>query len=328
MKAMLSRRQILVAGAAVALPRAAHADDIADVSRWIAGTAAIGTAPDWAAYAHAENDRWQAADGRLKSLRDFADHELKPLLPVDPTLFYPFAGPDLLHAMTLFPTARRAVLVGLEPVGTLPPAASAPPGYFARLGGGMADLHRLGFFRTMDMASDFSKDGVLGVLVATIVRLGGTVDRIQAGTTAPPIVRIDYRVGGDARRVEYVQADLSNAGLRAWPAVSALAPHVTFVKAAMYLLPEPRFSALRQLLLDGTSVLVQDDTGIPYRALGERWAVRLYGNYEAPRKPFEDKLQPDLRAAYAARSPRPLGFGIGYAVEPRRSNLLVATKTA
>ena len=326
---MIGRRQILAAGAVLALPRVARAGDVADVSRWIAGTSASGASTDWDAYAQAETERWKAADARVKALRDFGDRELKPLLPADATLFYPFAGPDLLHAMTLFPTARRAVLVGLEPVGTLPAAGAAPSGYFTRLGGGMAELHRLGFFRTMDMASDFAKDGVLGVLVATIVRLGGTVERIQpqTGQGVPPSVRIDYRIGGDARRVDYVQADLSNAGLRAWPGVSALAPHVTFVKAAMYLLPEPRFSALRQLLLDGTSVLVQDDTGIPYRALGAEWAVRLFGTYEAPRRPFEDRLQPELRAAYATKSPRPLGFGLGYALEPKRSNLLVATKS-
>ncbi len=323
---MIGRRQILAAGAVLALPRAARADDVADVSRWIAGTSASGVSTDWDAYAQAETERWKAADGRVKALRDFGDCELKPLLPADAPLFYPFAGPDLLHAMTLFPTARRAVLVGLEPVGALPAPGAAPSGYFTRLGGGMASQHRFGFFRTMDMASDFAKDGVLGVLVATIVRLGGTVERLQRGA-APPSVRIDYRIGNDARRVEYVQADLSNAGLHAWPGVRALAPHVTFVKAAMYLLPEPRFSALRQLLLDGTSVLVQDDTGIPYRALGAEWAVRLFGTYEAPRRPFEDRLQPELRAAYATKSPRPLGFGLGYALEPKRSNLLVATKS-
>ena len=322
---MIGRRQILAASAVLALPRVARAEDIADVSRWIAGTSASGASTDWDAYAQAESERWKAADARVKALRDFGERELKPLLPADPTLFYPFAGPDLLHAMTLFPTARRAVLVGLEPVGTLPASGAAPAGYFGRLGAGMEELHRLGFFRTMDMASDFAKDGVLGVLVATIVRLGGTVERVQPAS-GPPSVRIDYRVGRDARRVDYVQADLSNAGLKAWPGVTGLGPHVTFVKAAMYLLPEPRFSTLRQLLLDGTTVLVQDDTGVPFRALGEKWAIRLFGNYEAPRKPFEDKLQPELRAAYATRTPRPLGFGIGYAIEPRRSNLLVATK--
>ena len=37
-------------------------------------------------------------------------------------------------------------------------------------------------------------------------------------------------------------------------------------------------------------------------------------------------LQPELRGAYATRSPRPLGFGFGYPIDPRKSNLLLGTK--
>lgn len=318
----IGRRQILAVGAALALPRLAHADPN-DTARWVAGLAG-GSGDEWNAYAKLENERWTALEGRRKALRAFFDAELKALVPANATLFYPFGGPDLLHASALFPVAKRIVLVGLEPVGTVP--VPPPAGYFGRLGTSLDELHRIGFFRTADMASDFARDGVTGVLLATIARLGGTVERMTP-TTGPSALRIDFKLDGEARRVDYVNADLSNAGLRSWAGASTLAPHVTLVKAGMYLLAEPRFSQLRQLLLDGTSVLVQDDTGIPYRSLGERFATRLFGAYEAPRKPFEDRLQPELRAAYASKPARPLAFGFGYAIEARRSNLLVGTRS-
>jgi predicted component of type VI protein secretion system len=247
-------------------------------------------------------------------------------------VFYPFAGPDALHGLALFGGARRIVLVGLEPVGALPePGQPVPAGFFSRLGAALADVHRLTFFRTLEMSNDFQREGVLGALVATIVRMGGAVSSVQTSTT-PPSARIDWTTAtGQVRRLDYVQADLANAGLKGAAApvvamVHGLAPYVTFVKAAMFLLAEPRFSTLKQMILDDSSIVLQDDTGIPFRAFDERWATRLFGRYEAPGAPYEERVQPPLRAAYEQRGATPLGFGIGYHVQAARSNLLVASK--
>jgi hypothetical protein len=105
-----------------------------------------------------------------------------------------------------------------------------------------------------------------------------------------------------------------------------MAPYVTFIKAAMYLLAEPRFSILRQRLLDDSSVVLQDDTGLPYRHFDDRWATRIFGQYEMPGAPYQSRFQPNLRAAYDARKPSALPFGIGYHVLPQRSNLLLASR--
>jgi hypothetical protein len=161
--------------------------------------------------------------------------------------------------------------------------------------------------------------------------MGGSVSSVQVSTT-PPSARIDWTTStAQARRLDYVQADLSNAGVKgaAAPAIAmvhGLAPYVTFVKAAMFLLAEPRFSVLKQMILDDSAIVLQDDTGIPFRAFDERWAMRVFGKYEAPAAPYEERVQPALRAAYDARPATPLPFGIGYHVQPARSNLLVASK--
>ncbi|MDF2696169.1 MAG: hypothetical protein K0S65_4552, partial [Labilithrix sp.] len=188
----LLRRQTLLGGLLVAaFPRAAYGDATSAVtqSRWIAGASPLPSSEpntEWVTYARGEEERWQSAQPRLKAMLGWAAREIAPVLPKDATVFYPFAGPDVLHAVALFGSARRIVLVGLEPVGTLPESSLSPPAdYFTRLGAALGDLHRLTFFRTHEMASDFERVGVLPALVATLVRLGGTVTSV-ASTNSPP----------------------------------------------------------------------------------------------------------------------------------------------
>lgn len=341
----LHRRQTLQAGLIcgvlapfLSYPRAAFAEgSSADTqARWLAGLAALpGIEPsaEWRAYAKAENERWQLSLPRIKAMQDWSAKELAPLMPPEHTVFYPFAGPDALHALALFGGARRIVLVGLEPVGAIPELGNpVPAGFFGRLGSALGDVHRLTFFRTHEMSTDFEREGVLAAIVASVARMGGTVSSVQGVQSggAPPSARIDWSTSaGQPRRLDYVQADLANAGLKQVAAFAAtihgLAPYVTFVKAAMYLLAEARFSSLRQTILDDSSIVLQDDTGIPFRHFDERWATRFFGRYEAPGAPFEERLQPTLRTAFEQRASA-LPFGIGYHVQPSRSNLLIASK--
>ncbi len=341
----LSRRQVFAGGlmlAASSSVRTAFADGaLSDThthaqARWLAGLMALpGLDPsaDWEAFAQLENERWLQSQPRIKAMQEWSAKELAPLVPPEHTVFYPFAGPDALHAIALFGGARRIVLVGLEPVGALPDPAAVPPGFFSRLGSALGDVHRLTFFRTHEMSTDFQREGVLSALVATVARMGGRVSSVQGAQVAsnPPSARIDWvTAAGQVRRLDYVQADLANNGLKATPSLTSmvhgLAPHVTFVKAAMYLLAEPRFASLRQMILDDSSIVLQDDTGVPFRYFDERWATRFFGRYEAPGSPFEDRVQPALRSAFEQHGTSSLSFGIGYHVQPSRSNLLVASK--
>jgi hypothetical protein len=335
----LRRREALAAGICLALgapARIARAEVFPESptdaqARWLAGTAGLAHSPadpEWVEYAQAQDRRWDLTLPRVRAMQRWSEQELESVVPPDRPVIYPFAGPDAMHALALFSRAPALVLIGLEPVGNLPDPVRPPAGYFARLGAALEDVHRLTFFRTHAMASAFAACGVLPALLSTVVRLGGRVDAVDA-SDRPARARIDWaRSDGGARRLEYFQVDLANAGLGHDAAfvrvLRGLAPFVTFLKAASYLPGEPRFSSLRRILLEESTVLVQDDSGIPFRNLDAGWAVRLFGRYEAPVSPFEDRLQVDLRAAYEERAPRPLPFGIGYHVDARRSNLLIA----
>ena len=72
--------------------------------------------------------------------------------------------------------------------------------------------------------------------------------------------------------------------------------------------------------------MVEDDSGIPYRAFPKgEWEYTCFGKYVAPRDPFERQYQKDLDKACSEQPQRPLPFMIGY----RKLNdtfLLVAVK--
>jgi len=84
------------------------------------------------------------------------------------------------------------------------------------------------------------------------------------------------------------------------------------------------FSAIRDAVLEHSSAVLQDDSGIPLAFYNpEEWDVTLYGTFLKPISMFAKYVQPELRAAYEQADPKPLNFRIGYA---RQSNLQIARK--
>ena len=81
-------------------------------------------------------------------------------------------------------------------------------------------------------------------------------------------------------------------------------------------------------MLGGSAVILQDDSGIPYRFFNPAdWRIQLYGAYDRPYGSFRWLEQPDLKKAYATLTPKPLGFRIGYGFSRIPSNLQLAIRT-
>ncbi len=330
------------------------------LSRWLAGmpprapagpVAEARWAPSgaWSSYAELEDARWRRQSARVAAMRRWAARAIAYVGP-DRSLLYPFAGADALHALALFGRVGRVQLVGLEPVGEVPSALAAPsPSYFPRLSEALGELHRLTYFRTRGMSHDFGRadprdgappppspaPGVLSALLAIVARIGGRVRAIERRAYPEDVTIAWSGDDGRARELAYARLDLSNDGLSQQASYFAamrrrLAPHATLLKASSYLAGDPAFTRLREALLEDSDLIVQDDSGLPYRDLAAKWAVVLYGTYQRPDAPFQDRAQADLAAAYAAartagQSPE-LPFGIGYATVAERSNLLVARR--
>jgi hypothetical protein len=106
-----------------------------------------------------------------------------------------------------------------------------------------------------------------------------------------------------------------------------LAPGITYLKAASYLLYEGYFSTIRDAILADSIGVVEDDSGIPFKDFKPaQWDVIPYGDYTGPITLFKDKYQPDLNEFYKKTPHSQLAFGSGYKFAASVSSLLVAKK--
>jgi hypothetical protein len=299
---------------------------------------------------------WQTfAQRRLAPMRQFAQAELGGLPAARGPLYYPFSGPDALHALALFPQAGRIILTGLEPVGGVPDLEAMDE---ATLRASLALLRRSistvlawSFFKTNDMKVEFSSnrlEGVTPILLVFAARHGLTVQSVESFDlpATPPAsdgagrvtvhgvrVRAVHEAEAAPRVIEYLSADISNAGLAARPAylewVVDARPSAVMLKSASYLLHRGSFSQERQFILDQVALVVQDDSGIPWRHFEPaRWNARLYGRYTQPIALFANRVQADLKAAYSTGTPGRLPFSYGYNFQDGGNNLQRFTRIA
>ena len=280
---------------------------------------------------------WRFTRTRLDLMRPWSERELAPVIGGGGTVLYPFGGPDLLYVSALFPRAKSYALLGLEPVGDVPPLETMPPGeVLAALAAFRRAMHTqlaAGYFITEDMRSDLVRSGLRGVtpiLLCAVALTGGQVEAVGGiAAGAKPGVEVRFRDATGLRHSAiYVAGDLSNSwfdgGYRQW--LAGLGGNITYFKAASYLMQDGRFSQSRDFFLSQSRVILQDDSGIPFRYFAQGWALRFYGNYEHPIGLFAKHQQDDLRQAYAANPKGPLEFGSGYQVNEGQGNLLLAIK--
>lgn len=331
---------LLTALALAAAPaRAAQSPD--EAARFLAGLpvrdaglAALAAQPAWAAHAEHLGRAWTRMDQRqLVKVRAWAAANIAAANRSTAPVFYFFSGPDFLYAQTFFPNSANYILCGTEPVGTVPDMAQMPPAALeADLGnlrqalGTMLTTH---YFITKDMRVDLTRGQVAGTLPVLYVFLARTGCTIRSVSTNAGRAQIEFTgPGGQRQTLHYFKTDLSNGGGNA--AFLAFckkhAPGLSLVKSASYLMHGDGFSTARDFLFANSSLIVQDDSGIPLRAFDpRRWTLRFWGNYEGPIELFKQHYQPDLAAAYQRSNPAALGFAFGYAWQPAKGALLIAT---
>ena len=110
--------------------------------------------------------------------------------------------------------------------------------------------------------------------------------------------------------------------------LSRLGPFTTFMKSASYVMFDPKTSTARQFMLDHSSYIVQEDSGIPVKYFEPSvWRLRFYGHYLRPISTFKEACQKDLASIYKAdKQIKPLPFGFGYFCSPGAANLMFAER--
>jgi hypothetical protein len=239
-----------------------------------------------------------------------------------------FSGPDFLYANAFFPSAKNYVLVGTEPVGTVPDVTKLALGdALYRMESSLNSVLNYSFFQTKQMRQDFSAaqlNGTIPVLMVFLARSSKTVLNITP--VQPHGVRIDFSDG----TLYYFSVDLSNGSVERsglFNFCRQLGRGDSLLKSASYLPHEPGFSTICNFLLDQSDLIVEDDSGIPYHSFDPaKWQVRLFGAYQPPIDIFKQYYQPDLADAFTHSSPESLPFGIGYRGWDRTKSALIVAR--
>ena len=351
-------------------PPAPDTAAVQDVAAYLAGQPVsqgsdlhtLAARPTWQSFAADADKSWtKYYETRTTKIQRWAATQLDSVRAQSPTIFYPFSGPDLLNVVTMFPGSETYVLVGLEPVGTVPRRATLEnPKLFPALKASLWSVLNFSFFRTNDMAVDLKSvelDGALPLLLLFAARTDHQVTAVRyvqldaqgrladadtvlihhPGPKTLPGVELTMRSKqGQAQRVLYFAADLSDWKLGTTKEamlqyVRALGPLTTYVKSATYLMHKSYFSKVRNLVLARSNYVLQDDSGIAMKYFKPAdWHLTYYGVYKRPINLFAKQYQPEMTAAYtdSTHRPRPLPFGTGYNWRQNDSNLLLAHRTA
>ena len=295
----------------------------------------------------------QHEKARIEKVREWSSEHLSGLDGEETTVFYPFGGPDGLYPLAFFPSAKRYVLVGLEPVGAVPEPEAESAEDAARdlkdMSCFLKPILQISFFRTNDMDYQLEEKGVLPILMVFISGTGHDIldvkkvsidpegeiqaweDRDEGSVSG---VKILFRKPGESRTREllYFSQDLTDCGLLRRPEfvtyAGSLHEPVTYLKAASYLMHKPHFSKIRSIILDNSKAVLEDDSGIPLKFFGQgRWEMGFYGTYSRPIPLFIEWAQPDMWEAFHGDfPPEPLNFGIGYRHRAGDSHLILAIR--
>ncbi len=287
----------------------------------------------WQKHAKSLDASWAKMDRRqLGAIRGWALTKIPDLYKATTPVQYFFSGPDFLYANTLFPNASSYALCGIEPVGDMPDVTTIPEGAVGlemdSLRGSLHTILRTHYFITKDMRTDLERlklRGTLPLLYVFLARTGCAIHEVKLFANG---VRIVFSKGGWKKQtLTYYKTDLSNGGDHGafLKACSQLGSPVSLVKSASYLMHGEGFSKARNFLLQNSSAILQDDTGIPYRFFdAKKWDVHLYGAYFRHGDTFGKYDQADLEEAYKSAKPGALGFSFGYHWQRERGQVLVA----
>ena len=272
-------------------------------------------------------------------------------------LFYPFSGPDFLHANFLYPRTKEYVMAALEPIREVPSLEKLSEKdrdrFLDSLGRSLRDIFNKSYFITNHMQKDLSQiKGVLPLFYFFMERSGYEllqqkfinidslgqeveVEGKKINHYGTPGVKLTIR-NTETKKIKtvyYFSVSISNDGLKIRPGfvkfIKARAPFNTFVKSASYLMHDGKlFSNIRSLLLENTKTLFQDDTGIPYYFFEKKpeWHGQFFGEYVAPVEDFSRGLyQPLLDSAFR-RGSEPMPFSLGYHWSTRKQHYMLFGK--
>lgn len=335
-----------------------RARQLNDIANFIAGLLVDNTSElysltqteEWKTYSAEEKSAWDKFKGVAEQATAWRSAEVPNAAKPFNTLFYPFGGPDYLFANIFFPNAHNYIMIGLEQPGSVPQFDAAAKKDLKKVlslyKDAISDVIQLSFFRTNDMKVELTTkaiDGTAPIIMLFLARSGKRLVDVQPmtldadgklvyckGKEKHIAIELQFRNPGDTavRHIYYLSTNLADPALKDnKPFHNFLknidSTSVSFVKSATYLMHKSYFSIIRNTVLNKSTMILQDHSGIAYKFFDQKkWDISLYGTYEKPIKLFKDFYEPDLFEAFKKNS-KPLNYRIGY---NSKSALLLAVK--
>jgi hypothetical protein len=347
---------VLATSACAQGSQAASADDTA---RFLAGMQVSAGSPlektqDWTLKPHAylfDTAFGKLEEQQLSKVRAWSSANLNPSRQM---MYYLFSGPDFLYANAFFPHASTYIFAGLEPVGQIPDLTKFPRSTIVQtlrnIEVSLSSILSVSYFITVNMRSDLNNGPVFGalpILYVFLARSGKTIremslvnlddqgglqqgEGLREKSTARGVKIIFAGDDGQAKTLYYFSTSIADEPNGKYAFLKFCKQHSqgdSFLKSASYLLHRASFSMARNFLLEQSSLILQDDSGIPVAnfEIG-KWFLYPFGRYTTPLNIFQEHYQPKLTELYQRKQPNPIDFGIGYSARFDGSNLLLAIK--
>ncbi|MCC6371225.1 MAG: hypothetical protein IT236_09495 [Bacteroidia bacterium] len=348
------------------VPQAVEKNRFNEISAILAGMQDEGNALNylfdtiaWKENREFMNASWKKLEtNRLNKLSKWGDKELIQANKNCKTVFYPFSGPDFITANAFFPKADKMIMLGLEPIGSLPQLdkfdGQDSKDYANDFRKSLTDIFEKSYFITQYMLRDFQKqkvNGLLPVLCFFIKKTNHQIVDIKylVKKNNDSIEEVDYDTRKNffgvkvickkdtlTKTIYYFRYDVSNKQFNDtcvfYKFINKQTPNsVTYVKSASYLLHANFMSNMKKLILNNSNYLLQDDTGIPYDDIDKTklFTIKLYGKYVQPVKNFPYlRMQKGIVKAFETDSASipDLPFHLGYHWQSKKDLLMLATK--
>lgn len=317
---------------------------------------------DYLAFSESFSKKWKTFDStRITKLTGFRNNELNKVVKPENTLFYPFSGPDILYANLFFPEVEKYIMVGLEPVGTLPDFNTTKHDsldrYYNKLNTSLNAILNFSFFRTESMSNDLRNtevDGTIHLLFLFLNRTGKsivsaravTVDSLGNKVYLPSLkalkaeklktkgVEIKFKTKDNRlQELTYFSVNAADYNLQSNPGFVSYLNRIknfnVYLKGASYLLHKATFKTVRTMVLNGATTVTQDDSGIAlnyFKNDTHQWDYHIYGQYSKPIHMFAKHYQPLMDSLYRQQGAKQLDFGLGYNYRDKNSNFMIVTK--
>ena len=285
----------------------------------------------------------------LLPMQSWSEKHLSEIQQSKETLRYPFSGPDILHALYMFPDTDHYILCGLEPVGSVPESSilkgESSEQALKEIRTILEESLRFSFFKTLDMRAELSDaiyEGTLPIMCLFLSGAGyeikkieklllnkdGTVENLGTKKISSDAVQITAKdEQGKPIKVSYFKTNIANGYINKsgfLKYLQGLPKGISYVKAASYLMHKNYFSEIRSHLLSSSSAIIQDDSGIPIKHFpNNRWNIQFFGKYTAPIDLFKEHYQAEMKDLSENQAIK-LPFGTGYKWRKGQSNLILA----